>query len=147
MAACQRRPGVRAARFRGDSISSARTQIRNIPHSRGKKKRLCFPLIPENPGSPPVGGGAQTGADRSWNPGFGGATRGFGEGLVCHRSREAVLRGQRSRGLHREGVKVHRRGPGIGGKEGETERCKPTNQACFEVCARALRCVVTTYWR
>lgn len=31
---CQRCPGVRAARFIGDSISSAQTQIRNLPHSR-----------------------------------------------------------------------------------------------------------------
>lgn len=123
---CQRRPGVRAARFRGDSISSARTQIRNIPHSREKKP--LFPAHPREslriPAHRRSGGGEQTGADRSWNPGFSGATRGLGRGLVCYRSQEAVLRGQRSRGLHREGVKVHRRGPEISGKEGESECCK-----------------------
>lgn len=44
VAGCQCRPGVRAARFRGDSISSARTQIHNIPHSREKKPQ--FPAHP-----------------------------------------------------------------------------------------------------
>lgn len=56
------------------------------------KKSLCFPIIPENPSSPPVG--EPTGADRSWNPGFSGATRGFGEVLVCCRSQEAVREGR-----------------------------------------------------